>query len=224
MFCKYCGVEINQDDAFCKHCGKKVIEQNENKSKTYDGKVKKCPNCGEVIEAFTTKCKACGYEFRESNPTSSIEDLKKTIEMINNTTAQDNMIATSFGLIGDRTSKIVSAIKSFNIPNTKEDIIELMFLASSNISVQGPIFGQSYTLHNEMVISDAWKSKMEQAYQKAKISLINDPALIQIEDIYNTKKNEMKSAERARNMQIILLLGFLIFICILLPLIILLKH
>lgn len=52
MFCKYCGVEISQDDAFCKHCGKKVIEQNENKSKTYDGKVKKYPNCEEKLVEF----------------------------------------------------------------------------------------------------------------------------------------------------------------------------
>lgn len=223
MFCNYCGAEINDNSVFCNVCGKKVLNQNKNQSKTYDGSIKKCPNCGEIVDAFTVRCKTCGYEFRESSSVSSIEDLKKNIEIINNSTVKDNIFITSLGMVGERTNKIVSAIKSFNIPNTKEDIVELMFFASSNISIDSYSSFQSAGKQNEKAISEAWKSKMEQAYQKAKISLINDSAFSQIENIYISKITEIETAERNRMIKFIVFYIFL-FTIILLPFILLMIY
>lgn len=38
-------------------------------------KVKKCPNCGEVIPVMATSCKSCGYEFRNLEVSNSIKTL-----------------------------------------------------------------------------------------------------------------------------------------------------
>lgn len=194
MFCKKCGMENDNDAKFCKSCGSSITEEKE--TSMYDGKIKKCPNCGELVDSFTLKCKACGYEFRDTNAVSSINELKKSLETINNSKQKDDIISMTLGRVGERTSKMVDVIKSFNIPNTKEDIIELMFLASSNIIIDDSVRANSYTKINENALSNAWKSKMEQAYQKAKITLYADPSFSQIENIYMLKINEIAKAKK----------------------------
>ena len=217
MFCKYCGNEIEENQAFCTSCGKKILDEKENNQKIYDGKLKKCPNCGELVDSFTARCKACGYEFRDTSVVSSINELKKSLEKINNSEQKDSMLSTALGYVGSRTSKMVEEIKSFNIPNTKEDIIELMFMASSNIIVDNSLDADRLYRVNDRAISEAWKSKMEQAYQKAKILLFNDPAFLQIEKIYLSKNKEIEIAKKSRAIKttLLLVLLFVMFIAIL---------
>lgn len=219
MFCKKCGMENDNDAKFCKSCGSSIAEEKD--TSMYDGKIKKCPNCGELVDSFTLKCKACGYEFRDTNVVSSINELKKSLEIINNSNLRDSIWARSFGQVGQRTSKMVEVIKSFNIPNTKEDIIELMFLASSNIIIDNTMNSNTALRANDNALSDAWKSKMEQAYQKAKITLNNDPSFSQIEDIYLRKTKEIMNAKRIGTIKLVLFFVGIISIFIL-PLILLL--
>jgi predicted RNA-binding Zn-ribbon protein involved in translation (DUF1610 family) len=219
MFCKKCGMENDNDAKFCKSCGSSIAEEKE--TSMYDGKIKKCPNCGELVDSFTLKCKACGYEFRDTNVVSSINELKKSLETIYNSDIKDSILDRTFGQVGQRTRKMVEVIKNFNIPNTKEDIIELMFLASSNIIIDNTMNSNTTLRTNDNALSDAWKSKMEQAYQKAKITLNNDPSFSQIEDIYLRKTKEIMNAKRIGTIKFILFFAGIISIFIL-PLILLL--
>lgn len=110
-FCKNCGNELENDAKFCTNCGSTITRQT-----MYDGIIHKCPNCGEVLPSFVTNCPSCGYELRGTTATSSIVTFYKDLNNTQSVEQRSNMI------------------RNFPIPNAKEDIIEFMVLASSNIS------------------------------------------------------------------------------------------
>lgn len=78
-------------------------------------------------------------------------------------------------------------IINYSIPNTKEDILEFMILACSNINVKQGI---------DDVVSKAWLSKLEQVYQKAQITIKNSNDFNQIKNIYDNKKKEIKDKKK----------------------------
>lgn len=84
-----------------------------------DGKLHKCPNCGEQLNAFTTICPVCSYELRGTQATSCVHELSMKLETC------------------ETDAKKAQLISNFYIPNTKEDIYEFFILAYSNIAVGG---------------------------------------------------------------------------------------
>lgn len=164
-FCMNCGQQVKDGTKFCTKCGSELVpqtkpENNEEKAR-YDGKIRKCPNCGEIINSFIVYCPSCGYELRDSSAANSVQGLY--LELHGAASVEQKALA----------------IRNYPIPNAKEDIIEFMILTSSNISGE-----------TDKNIFGAWVAKFEQAYQKAQITLQNDPAFAQIKKIYKkTKKN-----------------------------------
>lgn len=56
-FCISCGQELTEGAKYCANCGKAVNNDSTNQRKTvYDGELHKCPNCGELLNAFGTVC------------------------------------------------------------------------------------------------------------------------------------------------------------------------
>ena len=149
-FCSECGIELADGAKFCSECGAKVTAQSssraEKRKTVYDGEIHKCPNCGEVIDAYDTICKSCGYEIRGRRITSVVHELSLKLE---NTSDPQ---------------KIDELIRTFYIPNTREDIHEFFMLALSQVKVGG-------------TNTDAWLVKLEQAYQKAELSFPNTQEL-----------------------------------------------
>lgn len=143
----------------CPNFGEIIVPSSQSDSaerKTqYNGTIHKCPNCGETIDAFVINCPSCGHELRDSTATNSVQRLYWELNR-----------ATT-------TEQKVLMIRNYPIPNAKEDIIEFMIQASTNIK------GES-----DKTIFEAWVAKYEQAYQKAKIALQSDPAFSQIEELY----------------------------------------
>lgn len=121
-FCTNCGSELADGAKFCANCGtsaiaKPVPNKIENREKTvYDGRIYKCPNCGEQLDSFVTSCPSCGYELRGAQTTSYVHELSQKLELT--------------GSIDKR----IELIRNFYIPNTKEDIYEFFILAYSNIT------------------------------------------------------------------------------------------
>ena len=138
-FCSNCGHQLTEAAKFCFECGAKVTtpESKETQRKTvYDGEIHKCPNCGDVMDPFEIKCDACGYELRSAKATNSVKEFESKLENAKSVNAR------------------IALIKTFAIPNAKEDIYDFFILAISNIEAGG----------DEV---DAWLAKLEQTYQKA---------------------------------------------------------
>lgn len=121
-FCIHCGKEIAEGAKFCANCGASVTDKteqgkSENQQKAvYDGRIHKCPNCGEQLDSFVTTCPVCGYELRGTRITSCVHELSQKLEKT------------------DSLEKKTELISNFYIPNTKEDIYEFFILAYSNIT------------------------------------------------------------------------------------------
>ncbi len=68
-FCVNCGQQLGKGAKFCTNCGQTVTsyktESSERKT-VYDGEIHKCPNCGEIIDAFVTNCPASYNVVKES--------------------------------------------------------------------------------------------------------------------------------------------------------------
>ena len=89
-----------------------------------------------------------------------------------------------------KASEKASMIRNYPIPNTKEDLLEFFILAGSNISTN--IFDSQNT-----EVSSAWKSKFEQAYEKAKILFDGTEEFNKINELYNQKQQKIKNSQKA---------------------------
>ena len=180
-FCKNCGQQLEDDAKFCTTCGTKTTTDNSTmtseRKTVFDGEIHKCPHCGEVLKTFETVCPTCKFELRGIKGSNTIKDLAEKLE---NSTSDKQRI---------------NIIKNFPIPNTKEDIFEFMLLASSNFDV----FYYATHLHVED-ISDAWLSKIEQCYSKAKI-LLDDKDIVVIKNVYDEINTKIYHTEQALTKQ-----------------------
>lgn len=221
MFCPYCGTKLDDDARFCKNCGEAVsntVHENHKTDKAqqqifennptgrkivYEGYMHKCPNCGETLKAFTTVCPSCGYEIRDVKSSNSIQELALKLESIAaqkmpSFEEKKSLMKMIFGtdfkeeneaeealkrFEAQKQREMASLIVNFSVPNTKEDILEFMLLAASNINVHHGVDDD---------VSKAWIAKLDQVYQKAKLSMSSHPDFSEIESIYNQKKQELK--------------------------------
>ena len=194
-YCSNCGNQLVEGSKFCNNCGTAVNSENNNQRKTvYDGEIHKCPNCGEVLSSFVTVCPACGYELRGAKASNSVRELAIKLQQIESgrTSKSNNILGRGFGFKqpDDIDEQKINLIKSFAIPNTKEDILEFAVLAASNVDRNA--YDESYGYLSQRMnarrrdVSNAWMSKLEQAYQKAKIVLAGDPRLNEIQALYDS--------------------------------------
>ena len=144
-FCVNCGNKLTEGAKFCTNCGATVTpfkrESQTQRTTVYDGEIHKCPNCGELLDAFTSRCPACGYELRGAKAAGSVQQFYFDI---NHATSVEQK---------------TTLIRNFPIPNTKEDIMEFMILAASNFNADSYISEQG----QEKELSEAWLAKFEQS-------------------------------------------------------------
>ncbi len=185
LYCVNCGRKLEDNEKFCSQCGvpAKPASDNpinrESQRKVYfDGEIKKCPNCGEILNSFSPRCAACGYELRNAAPSNAVMELSLRIQQI------EFMRGKGKGSQQITEEQLTNLITSFPIPNTKEDILEFMILALSNMS------------NSNSTISKAWKTKVEQAYIKAKSVFGDSEEFYQIESLYNEYNKKYKKGER----------------------------
>ena len=156
-YCVNCGQQHEDDVKFCPNCGTQAAKTGASSSQRqqeFTGKINKCPNCGETLNAFVASCPSCGYELREIQASKSRSEFNKKLEN------------------ADTENKKIELIRTFPIPNTKEDIFEFIILASTNITGE---------LRKEIV--DAWLAKLESCYQKAKLVFGDDSDFSKIQEI-----------------------------------------
>ena len=181
----------------------------EQRRQVYDGVIHKCPNCGEVLNGYTANCPSCGYEIRREQAISTIEDLSRKLSDIDKQRKAPSKLDTVREIYGFHTQQDniyaarASVILTHPIPTTKEDILEFMVLASSNVNVTAMVGATTFdangnsTRYQKMLVEqNAWLSKMEQAYKKAQLSFPTDPVFQQIQGIYDAKMEELSAAKK----------------------------
>ena len=164
-FCSNCGQQLADEAKFCFKCGAKVNayeSQGTQRKTVYDGEIHKCPNCGDLMDPFEIKCDACGYELRSAKATNSVKEFESKLENAKSVNAR------------------IALIKTFAIPNAKEDIYDFFILAISNIEAGGDE-------------TDAWLAKLEQTYQKARLLFGSNTDFSYFQELYNkTHKQKTK--------------------------------
>lgn len=207
-FCGKCGSRVNDADKFCAKCGASRIVTEANNTNTINNKVteKRCPSCGAIVaNGFQTNCLFCGFELVKEKNGSTVSDLAKRLDELESQRNSGNVDESS-NLYAINSEKIniakANLISTFTIPNNLEDILEFMILSSSNI-IPGYIAENIYANDRVQIQKmsreqNAWYSKMEQAYNKAKISFGSDPLFEEVERIFSEKKNAIETEKNEK--------------------------
>ena len=164
------------------------------------GTVRKCPACGAEVSAVQAKCPECGHEFIDIKANATSSKLLQALEDIDTQCAKvedDEYCLT----------RKVQTIKNFPIPNTKEDLIEMLTLCHAN----------SANSDSEPELRNAWNAKTEQVITKAQIALKGDKdAQFLIEKIQGAQAKNRKKRKIlilcVVSTLIIAILGIAIFI------------
>ena len=186
-YCSKCGYKVRDDEPFCEICGTRIrantegvrrnvnIGRTERTAKIYEGNMHTCRHCGAQINSFTSVCPDCGAEIRDTETSRSLEKFYNDYQRARDDKAK------------------IALIKTFPVPNSKEDIYEFMFLAASNFNAKMYIESKE-----EETVNNAWYSKLDQCYHKAVRSL-KTSEMDGINSLYSEVQAKIKSAEESRN-------------------------
>lgn len=113
-YCSNCGQKIDASAKFCSGCGEKTAVQTSNsiannttsnatgeRRTVYEGEIRKCPNCGEIIDTFIARCPACGFELNNKKVSTVLQDfineIKECERSIENSPTEGKTGWTSWG-------------------------------------------------------------------------------------------------------------------------------
>ena len=206
-FCVNCGTKLDDDARFCVKCGTPVnqthtdnhqvkVQPVNKRRETYEGELRKCPNCGDPIDAFEYVCDKCGYNFATNRISTSQEKLSAQLATID--AKMQNELNKNKGkdywtvrnISESYKQQKATCINSFPVSNSVEEIASFMMYASGNIDmscVATSVQNNTYDKGDHQ-IADAWIGKMDQMYHMAKVSFASSPTFTQIEQIYLLKK------------------------------------
>lgn len=136
---------------------KPPIKERESKAK-----IARCPACGEIVEKNAIICPSCGYAIRDVAD-GSIALLSQKLDLIESKRPQKSK-RNNNGTISATDERKISLIRSWPIPNNKDDLIEFAAMASGNC-IAPPELNEERTA--EDALAEAWRSKFDQAYAKA---------------------------------------------------------
>lgn len=227
MFCIKCGQKLADKAAYCSACGaivkKSVAADQESRKQVYAGEMKKCPNCGEVLSAFEVTCHSCGFEIRNAAASTAVQRLEREIAKIEASRVDYEKAKNSVWRVFRKEDEvnpidksIANTIHSFVIPNTKEDILEFMILASSNIDTDVLDDRSSSESRSRKLITNAWIAKFEQSYQKAKLAFGNSPDFDDINAIYEKRKKEIHRGRTKSSRELLFMLAICVGLMLLL--------
>lgn len=213
-FCMNCGHQLPEEAKFCDQCGTPIngISQNSQRKTVYEGEICKCPNCGDMLESFSTHCPSCGMEFRGIKASSSVREFSLKLETIEAKREYEKPVGI-FGQLAkiQRVSKTdeqkISLIKNFSVPNTKEDILEFMILATSNIDMS--VYSSLDTPTSSIkAMNEAWNAKIKQAYVKAKNTYKYNPDFAEIQELYDSCYTNIAKQKKKKILKCALLIGW----------------
>ena len=179
-YCPNCGTKLVDGDVFCGNCGKRIeaaaapcepvfsqapTEESESPTKETKPKsgITRCPACGEIVDKNAVICPSCGFGIRDVAD-GSIALLSQKLDLIESKRPQKRKKDEN-GTISATDERKISLIRSWPIPNSKDDLIEFAAMASGNC-IAPPKLGND-RIAAEDALAEAWHSKFDQAYAKA---------------------------------------------------------
>jgi len=200
------------------------LEANKPKQKEKVGNINTCPACGATAKAMELSCSDCGHVFTNVKANSTLQKMFEELQKIE--LSESNKTSDSFfdklDTSGqkkrlDIATRQSSLISSFPIPNSEEDLLELISMAVAESTKSTNDDGIS-THDGSDIIKKAWITKGEQALIKAKL-LFRDDANTML--FLNDCQNRIDSARKSENRKIkpivkllafmIILMGFIFF-------------
>ena len=169
-----------------------------------DNKITRCPSCGAGLDSFESRCPYCGNEIRNVKLSKAIEKFTEGLNRITSKALpeykpKDSLLRSVIGenihedekreefeqmVQDEREQEIATYISNYAIPNSKEDIIEFMILATTNVDLK----------FNSDVVKSAWANKMNQIYEKAKLTLKGND-LERVKEIYEKGKSSLRTKQ-----------------------------
>ena len=208
-YCSNCGRKVSDNTKFCAFCD---TYDNSKRRVVYEGETHQCPQCGEVLDSFISHCPACRYEIRGAKSTSSVRELALKLEAIEAQRETQKRVGLfrvdQLYVVSKTDEQKISLIKNFPIPNTKEDILEFMILATSNIdmsmysSLDTPKAGAKG-------VTEAWHTKIKQTYAKAKNTYKYDKDFAKIQELYDSCYADIKKQKNKQIVKWILLFSWI---------------
>ncbi len=158
MYCSKCGEKQDPNAKFCSNCGNQLGINSQTESD---------PKQKILFDGKIHKCPSCGATLNSFEHKCGVCGYELR--------GSDNFnVIKDFALKLERTKSVDKKnelISNFYIPNTKEDIYEFFILAISNITT-------------DIRCEQAWKSKLEQTYHKAKLSFGNSSEFEYVNKLY----------------------------------------
>ncbi len=212
-FCINCGQKLAEGARFCANCGKAVDDNNsiDQRKAIYEGEIHKCPNCGEALDSFTAQCPACGWEVRGANANSSVQEFAHKLETIEAQRGREKTNIFAYQTVSKTDEQKISLIRNFPVPNTKEDILEFMILATScvDMSVYGSLYAPTA---GAKATAEAWNAKIKQVYAKAKSTYKADPDFSEIQELYDSCCADIKKQKRNKIFKYALFFGLILLL------------
>ena len=179
-YCPNCGTKLVDGDVFCGNCGKRInaaaapfepvfsrapAEESESPTKETKPKsaITRCPACGEIVDKNAVICPSCGFGIRDVAD-GSIALLSQKLDLIESKRPQKRQKDEN-DTISATDERKISLIRSWPIPNSKDDLIEFAAMASGNC-IAPPKLGND-RIAAEDALAEAWHSIFDQAYAKA---------------------------------------------------------
>ncbi len=145
------------------------------------GDVRKCSGCGAVASSFATHCPDCGIEFRGIDISESIVVFFEKLGELEAERSQKD--GENWSITDSRKEEL---ILNFPIPNSKEDILEFITLATSRIYTIDIFNVFSNSTRYKRRWNQIWLNKISQIKAKAALSMRTQPEiLIEIEMLCN---------------------------------------
>lgn len=161
---------------------------------TKQGVVKKCPNCGAPVEAGSVKCTDCGYVFVGVEANSSATRLANQLQEIDKRFSSKHgdslggQVASALSGLNRlylgkdrRTEEMVTTIANFPVPNTKDDLLEFMFILETKTR------NKMVSTDEERIIA-AYKEKYLECIRKVQMFFPKDSQFAPFLEQYEQRK------------------------------------
>lgn len=197
------GIDIDELDIYIqsilqKRAQEKNAQELEEARNSKMGDVKKCPNCGGVLNPGNATCPHCGISLNAETKSDVVENLLKKLADVDGSvdyTQMKHMQRETLKV--ENAKKKMSIISSTVVPNTRGDILKLLAFTKAKAKKSGSNTGISDWDRSED-LSYAYWMLYESCISLAQVSFSNDPAFKTYFDYYESIQNKKVNLSKSQ--------------------------